>query len=59
MDPVLQVRGLAVEVELPVGGRLLVREALTRGWRARVDGTPARIEPVGLGAVAVPLPRTR
>jgi len=51
----LQRRGdrLAVEVEVQEDARLLLREGLSRGWRAQVDGRPAAIEPVGPGAVMV------
>ncbi|HXY40816.1 MAG TPA: YfhO family protein, partial [Vicinamibacteria bacterium] len=46
---------LTVDVELRKSGRLRLREGLSRGWRARVDGGAAAIEPAGPAAVAVSL----
>jgi uncharacterized membrane protein YqgA involved in biofilm formation len=46
---------LQIEVEMGGSGRLLVREALTRGWQARVDGRPAAIEREAAAHVALVL----
>jgi hypothetical protein len=46
----------SVAVDRPSAGLLVVAEQWDRGWRARVDGTPARVIPVDVSQVGVEVP---
>jgi hypothetical protein len=47
---------VTVETTVPAGGYLVVSETWYPGWRARVDGAPARVERADYAFIGVPLP---
>jgi hypothetical protein len=50
-----QAGRIAVAVESPGAGRVVVREAHARGWTARVDGHPGTVGRTTDGHIAVPV----
>jgi hypothetical protein len=50
---------LDLALEMERGGRVLIREALGRGWSATVDGSAATIEPAEAHYVALRVPAGR
>jgi len=48
---------VTVETAAPEGGYLVVSETWYPGWRARVDGAPARVERADYAFIGVRLPR--
>ncbi len=51
--------GVMVEADAPAPALLVISEHFDPGWRATVDGRPAPVLEVDLGALGVPLPAGR